>query len=110
MTLVRRVYDAQSAFHAALCDSFNTPEALDVLRKLMSLVNVYINQKGKNAHLQVVEHAAGWVGKMLRMFGLGEGNDEELGWGQAISEGVNVNVCLQLLNGIDFRFNGLRCP
>jgi cysteinyl-tRNA synthetase len=102
VTLVRRVYDAQSAFRAALCDSFNTSVALDVLRELVSFVNVYINDKGKNANPQVVGYAAGWVGRMLRMFGLGEGNDRELGWGQATSEEAHVNVCLLLLTSIDF--------
>ena len=76
----------------ALCDSFNTPVALDVLRDLVSRTNVYITARGRNVNVGLVENIAMWVGKMLRMFGLGEGESTELGWGQD-SEGAGaVNV------------------
>jgi cysteinyl-tRNA synthetase len=64
---------AQADFRAALCDSFNTPVALDVLRDLVSKTNVYINSSGKALNVGVVTRVARWVGDMLRMFGLGEG-------------------------------------
>ena len=68
----------------ALCDSFNTPVALDVLRDLVSKTNVYINSSGKALNVSVVTRAAKWAGDMLRMFGLGEGPrlEGEIGWGQ----------------------------
>ncbi|KAL1690354.1 tRNA synthetases class I (C) catalytic domain-containing protein [Schizophyllum commune] len=80
--LTKALYDAQAAFRAALCDSFNTPVALNVLRDLVSRTNVYVNSRGKLVNLAVVEQVARWVGKMLRMFGLGEGEVDEIGWGQ----------------------------
>ncbi|KAI0081961.1 cysteinyl-tRNA synthetase [Panus rudis PR-1116 ss-1] len=80
--LTDRLHQSQSAFRAALCDSFNTPEALDVLRQLVSATNVYINSRGANLDVGVVERIARWIGKMLRMFGLGEGEISEIGWGQ----------------------------
>ncbi|KAJ3563550.1 hypothetical protein NP233_g8870 [Leucocoprinus birnbaumii] len=84
-------YDAQSAFRAALSDSFNTPEALNNLRELVSKTNVYINSRGKQLNIYLVENIARWVGDMLRMFGLGEGEKAELGWGQADQGSENIN-------------------
>lgn len=89
-----RLHDAQRAFRVALCDSFNTPEALNVLRDLVSATNVYINTRTANLEISVVERIARWVGQMLRMFGLGEGESTEIGWGQETSEGSNINVRL----------------
>lgn len=43
----------------------------------------------------LVENIAMWVGKMLRMFGLGEGESTELGWGQDSEGGGVVNVSPQ---------------
>ncbi|KAG6827339.1 hypothetical protein H0H92_012160 [Tricholoma furcatifolium] len=89
--LTRQFYESQSKFRAALCDSFNTPVALDVLRDLVSKTNVYINSRGKNLNVGVVENCARWIGQMLRMFGLGEGENLEIGWGQADQEGGAIN-------------------
>lgn len=88
---------AQSAFRVALCDSFNTPQALDVILKLVSRTNVYIVQASGKANVGVLERIAQWVGKMLRMFGLGEGPQVEgtIGWGESVTEGESssVDVC-----------------
>jgi cysteinyl-tRNA synthetase len=91
-SLIVSFYDSQAAFRAALSDSFNTPIALDVLRELVSLTNVYINSRGANLNADLLEYVARWVGQMLRMFGLGENDNSEIGWGQAEQEGGNVNV------------------
>ncbi|KAJ3712081.1 tRNA synthetases class I (C) catalytic domain-containing protein [Lentinula guzmanii] len=90
--LVAKFHQSQYTFRAARCDSFNTPEALDVLRDLVSRTNTYINSRGKAVNLGVVQNIARWVGKMLRMFGLGEGESSEIGWGQeGNAEGGVVN-------------------
>ena len=90
--ILTSVHEAQAAFRAALCDSFNTPEALNILREVVSRVNVYINTKGKDLNVDIVAYATRWVGKMLRMFGLGEGDAQDIGWGQDAEEGkVNVS-------------------
>ncbi|KAF8494273.1 tRNA synthetases class I (C) catalytic domain-containing protein [Gautieria morchelliformis] len=85
---------AQATFRVALCDSFNTPQALDVLSKLVSRANVYITQASGKANVGVLESIAQWVGKMLRMFGLGEGPQVEgmLGWGESRPEGETTSV------------------
>ena len=81
---------SQDAFRAALCDSFNTPAALEVLLKLVSRINVYISSRGRNVNTDVVEQVASWIGRMLRMFGLGEGNSTrtEIGWGSEQDQGA----------------------
>ena len=86
---ISSLYQSQSAFRAALCDSFNTPEAINVLRDPLSKSNVYINSRGnlKAMNVRLVENIAQWTGKMLRMFGLGEGEKSELGWGQLDESG-----------------------
>ena len=92
-----RLVAAQIAFRTALCDSFNTPQALDVLLKLVSRANVYITHAQGKPNVSVLENIARWVGNMLRMFGLGEGSEVEgaIGWGESAPEGetVGVDVC-----------------
>ncbi|KAF9452772.1 cysteinyl-tRNA synthetase [Macrolepiota fuliginosa MF-IS2] len=83
--------DTQSAFRSALCDSFNTPEAVNALRELVSKTNVYINSHGKHLNIYLVENIAQWIGQMLRVFGLGEGQKTELGWGQTDQGSGNIN-------------------
>ena len=80
----RSLEKAQADFRAALCDSFNTPVGLGILRELVSKTNVYINTSGAALDVGVLTRVARWVGDMLRMFGLGEGSrpDGEIGWGQ----------------------------
>ncbi|KAJ6538892.1 tRNA synthetases class I (C) catalytic domain-containing protein [Mycena vulgaris] len=85
------LYESQHAFRAALCDSFNTPAAIGVLRDLITRTNVYINARGKALNVQLLENTARWAGQMLRMFGLGAGPAEELGWGVDDAAGAGIN-------------------
>ncbi|KIK24834.1 hypothetical protein PISMIDRAFT_677956 [Pisolithus microcarpus 441] len=89
--LMNELYQSKLSFRAALCDSFNTPDALKVLRDLVSRTNIYINSRGKALNVGLVDQSARWVGQMLRMFGLGEGDEPDLGWGteQNVVGGVN---------------------
>ncbi|KAF8349126.1 tRNA synthetases class I (C) catalytic domain-containing protein [Amanita rubescens] len=73
-TLNSRFCESQKSFRTALCDSFNTPLALDVLRELVSRTNVYINTQGSKVNVDLLEAVAQWISRMLRMFGLGEDN------------------------------------
>ncbi len=91
------MYQAQDRFREALCDSFDTPTAVNVLRELVSRTNVYVNSRANELDVSVVERVALWVGNMFRMFGLGEGDPSELGWGQASQDGspsLNVSHAL----------------
>ncbi|KAN0091593.1 tRNA synthetases class I (C) catalytic domain containing protein [Tylopilus felleus] len=90
--LMNGLNESKLSFRSALCDSFNTPEALKILRDLVSRTNVYINSRGKALNVALIEQSARWVGDMLRMFGLGEGGKFELGWGQeTTSDGDAAN-------------------
>ena len=53
---------------------------------------MYINSRGKLLNVALIQNIAQWVGKMLRMFGLGEGEKTELGWGQQDETSGNVDV------------------
>ena len=54
---------------------------------------MYISSRANELDVRVVERIARWVGSMLRMFGLGEGDPSELGWGQLSQDGTtSVNV------------------
>ena len=53
---------------------------------------MYINSRGKLLNIALIQNIAQWVGKMLRMFGLGEGEKTELGWGQQDETGGNLDV------------------
>jgi cysteinyl-tRNA synthetase len=86
--LTDELYQAQDRFREALCDSFDTPSAVNVLRDLVSRTNVYITSRANELDVRVVESIARWVGSMLRMFGLGEGDPSELGWGQLSQDGT----------------------
>lgn len=67
---------------------------MNVLRELISRTNIYINSRGRDLNVKLVETIAQWVGKMLRMFGLGEGERSELGWGQVDESGDGANVSI----------------
>lgn len=74
-----------------------------MLRELVSRTNVYMNAAGAAAlDVPVVERIARWVGAMLRMFGLGEGESAELGWGQEAAAG-NANVSTSPVCALDSR-------
>ncbi|KAF8445055.1 cysteinyl-tRNA synthetase [Boletus edulis BED1] len=88
--VLNAINESKLAFRAALCDSFNTPEALRILRELISRTNVYISTRTKSINIALVEQSARWIGNMLRMFGLGEGEKLELGWGQETTSDANA--------------------
>lgn len=73
--------------------------AIDAIRGIVSKTNVYINSRGKLLNVGVVESIARWVGSILRVFGLGEGETREIGWGQDQGTGdVDVGVCSHLVS------------
>lgn len=98
--LISDLQKAQAAFRAALCDSFNTPESLDVLLTLVSQTNVYLQARPRPQNVSALRTTAEWITRMLRMFGLGEGQavlkEGAIGWGEASTgedSGVDVSCC-----------------
>ncbi|CAG8664237.1 14784_t:CDS:2, partial [Acaulospora colombiana] len=89
--LTSELYRQQQAFRVALCDSFNTPQALQALTDLVSATNIYLKRGRSSTNIYVVRQIASWVTKMLRMFGLGEGVPAEIGWGVASTSGEETS-------------------
>lgn len=91
--IFRSLQKTQHEFRVALCDSFNTPDAISRLVELVSKTNVYISRGRKDVNIRVLRSIATWVTKMLRMFGLAEGSAASvtgaIGWGRASADGEN---------------------
>jgi cysteinyl-tRNA synthetase len=94
--LTASLEEAQEAFHAALCDSFNTTQAMSALISLVTSANVYVTSRSRaETNIDTLRAVSDWVTRMLRTFGLGEGPDADsqgkriIGWGQARSTGAN---------------------
>jgi cysteinyl-tRNA synthetase len=85
--------EAQLAFRLALCDSFDTNKALQILLSLVSTSNTYVARGRKSINVRALVAVAEWVTRMLRMFGLGEGSPTDgngervIGWGAAPVQG-----------------------
>ncbi|KDQ18769.1 hypothetical protein BOTBODRAFT_28275 [Botryobasidium botryosum FD-172 SS1] len=88
--LIALLQTSQHKFRVALCDSFNTPLALSILLELVSQTNIYIARGRVGVNVSVIEGIARWTGKMLRMFGLGDGLYGEIGWGETSAAGETV--------------------
>lgn len=72
--------------HGALCDSFNTPLALDILLGLITNTNSYMKSNQKTPSrpdayfsLDAITEAARWVTRMLLIFGF-PGQLDSIGW------------------------------
>lgn len=94
---------AQYDFRAALCDSFNTPEALSVLTQLIAQANLYLAARPRPKNIKPLRSVGEWITRMLRMLGLGEGpavNEEgAIGWGEISVDGavaVDVGATVQM--------------
>ncbi|WVF72463.1 cysteine-tRNA ligase [Kwoniella sp. CBS 6097] len=90
--LTADLHKAQLDFRLALCDSFNTPQAIAVLLDLIAKVNVYFSTRGRAVNVGPVSTIAQWITRMLKMFGLGEGSAvgdaTAIGWGKEGEEGA----------------------
>ncbi|CAE6356997.1 unnamed protein product [Rhizoctonia solani] len=71
----------QHAYRTALCDSFNTPDAIQRVLELVSRTNVYVARGRSRVNVGVVAHIARWVTEALRVFGLGGDATGSIGWG-----------------------------
>ncbi|KAF8684181.1 tRNA synthetases class I (C) [Rhizoctonia solani] len=71
----------QHAYRVALCDSFNTPEAIQRVLELVSRTNIYVARGRSRVNVGVVAHIARWVTEALRVFGLSGDTTGTIGWG-----------------------------
>ena len=66
--LNERISAAQENVHAALCDNFSTPAAMDALDDIVSAVNTYLGVV--NPKPQLLSRAAVYVHTILKIFGV----------------------------------------
>ncbi|PLW43361.1 hypothetical protein PCANC_13218 [Puccinia coronata f. sp. avenae] len=78
---------AQADLNAALCDSFNTPEAIKHILTLVAETNKFIAAETRairaerDAHtLVVISQIAAWITHLLAVFGLSNGPKGGIGW------------------------------
>lgn len=97
--LLLSLSQTQHAYRVALCDSFNTPEAMQRVLELVSRANAYVARGRSRVNVGVVAHIARWVTKALKVFGLSRDASEAIGWGTdgSVQEGsVDVSQWQQL--------------
>lgn len=84
---------AKEGVRAALCDSFNTPSALQVMGGLISDANVYISQQRSSNNIinvDILESIAKYVTKMLSIYGVIPSSQLlEIGWSDSQSSSHN---------------------
>jgi len=88
--LVNTLLQKQDNTHAALCDSINTPVAIQEILDLISHANKYAAAKGNQVNIHVLEKVAKWVTSMLKVFGVAD-NGAEIGFG-ATNGGGTANL------------------
>ncbi|KAK3349827.1 tRNA synthetases class I (C) catalytic domain-containing protein [Lasiosphaeria hispida] len=84
--LLEELSQAKKDLNAALSNSFHTPEAMQILLKLVREANIYMHDQSIQPNLQVVEAVARWVTKIVGIFGLDAGAQppyDGLGWTSA---------------------------
>lgn len=90
--LLEELEQAKKDFNAALCNSFDTPSAMQVVLRLVRNANVYMNDRTVETNLQAVEAVGRWVTKIVGILGLDASAQppyDGLGWASA---GATTNV------------------
>ncbi|KAJ3000963.1 hypothetical protein HDV02_000032 [Globomyces sp. JEL0801] len=108
--LLNILAEKQAAVRVALCDSFNTPSAMNELRALISQGNQYYvdKQKAKSKpNASVLNKIASYVTKMLRIFGVFDDTNAEIGsFGTTNTSANREEILLPILHTVSsFRDN-----
>jgi cysteinyl-tRNA synthetase len=87
------------AVHKALCDNFNTPDAITAVLTTITEANKYMEAAAAAPNSFVLTKAARDVGAVLRVFGLVDGNDNVVlsGDGGAGADGDAVTPVVDVL-------------
>lgn len=88
----------RSSVHAALCDSFDTPKALNSLLELISQVNVYM--KSVKVSSEILIHIRSYVHKLYCVFGLEISSDST---GKSSSGSNSIDVMSVMKEVSNFR-------
>ncbi|KAJ1924187.1 cysteinyl-tRNA synthetase [Tieghemiomyces parasiticus] len=69
--LTADLFTQQDAVHAALCDSFNTPDALKALVDLVNRTHAYLKATPRGrVSIDLLSQVAGYLTRIFRVFGL----------------------------------------
>jgi len=69
------LFNKQLAVRKALCDNFNTPQAIQELFEMMTLTNSYLSQPPASIKIPLVRQVSKFVFFILRCFGIFEEGD-----------------------------------
>ncbi|KAF7728406.1 hypothetical protein EC973_006214 [Apophysomyces ossiformis] len=84
--LLALLQQKQDAVHAALCDSINTPTAMDEIMGLINQTNKYMANGSKAVNPHLLGKIAKWVTSTMKIFGVAE-DGAEIGFGAGGSSG-----------------------
>lgn len=106
--LQNNFFQKKDEIHEALCDSIDTPTAMQLMQTLVKQGNIYIGQCKQAERIpnhSVLKGIAKYLTDMLRLFGANEGQ-QEIGFGSSASstETDNETALMPFVNLIaDFR-------
>lgn len=90
----------KNAVHEALCDSFDTPKAVDELSKLVVITNTYLQQGEAKIKIPLVRQVSQYIFKTLKAFGVYE-EDDVPSLSGADGQGTNVEDAITpLMNAL----------
>ncbi|CAO3616943.1 unnamed protein product [Cunninghamella echinulata] len=91
--LLALLQDKQEAVHQALCDSINTPVAMDEIMNLISHTNKYMANGSKAVNPHLLEKVAKWITSMMKIFGVAD-NGSDIGFGSVDQANGNIEDTL----------------
>lgn len=96
-TLLKELGQAEQDVHAALCNSFDTPRAMQVILRLVNVTNSYLKDN-KDADLAEIRAIARWITKVVGIFGLdanAEAPYDGLGWASTLPSNVDPKTAVE---------------
>lgn len=96
--LLAQLTDTEVAVHRALCDSVDTPQAMRVMKELVTTSNIYLSEQTSSPNARLLQNIAKYLTDMLRVFGVVP-EDSSLGF-PVVSTGVldEETVAMPYLN------------
>jgi cysteinyl-tRNA synthetase len=70
ITLNERFSAAKKDIHIALCDSIDTPTAMEKIRQLISTVNIYMNTPNATINRLLLRNISVYITRLMNIFGL----------------------------------------
>lgn len=93
LDLSSKFYETKVNVHAALCDNIDTKSALDAIREVISVSNVYLREVSTSEiNVQLLEEIAIYITDLLRVFGaIQDGGKNSIGFPAISGDASGVN-------------------